>query len=146
MQNENLQNQGKEIKQNPTRFNEGVNRGDKNEKSFGEKNTSGSNDQVNVGSGRETGTDVNQNAQFSGGAETGQYDDEEGRQQQQQQAQQQSGESLGKEKQQTSQPGQTGQAEDEQQFQTGGANKGGQVGGAGQQAGQQPQTRPDRLQ
>lgn len=98
MQNQNQQNQGKEIKQNPTRFNEDVNRGDKDEKSFGEKNTSGSDDQVNVGGSRESGTDVNQNAQFNSGAETGEYDAQQGEQQQAQQ-QQQGGQPVEKEKQ-----------------------------------------------
>src|SRR5688572_22275825 len=105
MQNENVEKQN-QIKKNPTRFNEKVNRGE-NEKSFDQENTSfgaGKNESKNTGSkdfvgGRgESGAGGAQNAQFSGGPEAGNYDDQEFQQKEQQQAQQQSGEPLGREK------------------------------------------------
>lgn len=154
MQNENIQNQAGQIKRNPTRHNDKINRGD-NEKSFeddistrrGENNSSQFYDDENdLGGSPVSDSSGDESTEFSGGPEAGIYDEKSGNtkdvQRETQQSQQQSGESLGREKNEANQAGagasyggdvrqKNSQSNDDEEKQMqGGANKGGQVGGA----------------
>lgn len=152
MQNENIQNQAGQIKRNPTRYNDKINRGP-NEKSFdddissrNEKNSSSQQNEYedDVGGSRGADSTGDETTEFSGGPEAGIYDDEsgssEGIQRETQQSQRQSGKPLGREKNEANQAGagasygapgddDSRTDEDDKQMQ-GGGNKGGQVGGA----------------
>lgn len=178
MQNENLESKNTQIKRNPTRFNKNINRG-QNEKSVDEENASGGNfkvdpskysaDQDYLGGTGEFNPGGGESAEFHGGPEAGDYDSDEGTiterkqggkdaqttkgvQKEQQQSQHQSGEPLGKEKNEANQAGagadygapskrkedQKGEdllraderGADEDKQMEGGTNKGGQIPGA----------------
>lgn len=178
VQNENIQNQAGQIKRNPTRYNDKINRGE-NEKSIEDdfSTSSGKNnssqlydDENDLGGSPVSDSSGDESTEFSGGPEAGIYDERSGNiteaqqggpgasttkgvQRETQQSQQQSGESLGREKNEPNQAGagasygapsegirtdkgedvvrqKNAQGIDEEKQMQGGANKGGQVGGA----------------
>ena len=82
MQNENIQNQAGQIKRNPTRYNDKINRGQneksfdddistRNEKSPSSKQSEYENDMDGGGNSDSTGDET---TEFSGGPEAGIYD------------------------------------------------------------------------